>query len=159
MTNAWSRLRASSSDPTRRRKPARCSFRILFVEAARAMPLVQRQAHGGDLSALVDHVFPPLPVRQWVLCVPNRLRWSLEREPGGISAVLHILLRVPRPSCAAAVTPAHMPTSARLASSTASAPPSTGTFITIAASSTGFSSSPIMSVIFRNPFVLAPPPS
>ena len=43
---------------------------------------------------LVDHVFPPLPVRQWVLSVPQRLRWYLEREPRAISAVLHILLRV-----------------------------------------------------------------
>ena len=30
---------------------------------------------------LVDHVFPPLPVRQWVLSVPKRLRCYLEREP------------------------------------------------------------------------------
>ena len=43
---------------------------------------------------LVDHVIPPLPVRQWVLSVPKRLRWYLEREPRAISAVLHILLRV-----------------------------------------------------------------
>jgi hypothetical protein len=44
---------------------------------------------------LVDQVvFPPLPVRQWVLSVPKRLRWYLEREPRAISAVLHILLRV-----------------------------------------------------------------
>ncbi|WP_373510003.1 transposase zinc-binding domain-containing protein, partial [Thiocapsa sp.] len=43
---------------------------------------------------LVDHVIPPLPVRQWVLSVPKRLRWYLEREPRAISAVLYILLRV-----------------------------------------------------------------
>jgi hypothetical protein len=43
---------------------------------------------------LVDHVFPPLPVRQWVLSVPKRLRWYLERDPRAISAVLHFLLRV-----------------------------------------------------------------
>jgi hypothetical protein len=43
---------------------------------------------------LVDHVTPPLPVRQWVLSVPKRLRWYLEHEPRAISAVLHILLRV-----------------------------------------------------------------
>ena len=43
---------------------------------------------------LVDHVIPPLPVRQWVLSVPKRLRWYLEREPRAVSAVLHILLRV-----------------------------------------------------------------
>jgi len=43
---------------------------------------------------LVDHVFPPLPVRQWVLSVPKRLRYFLERKPAAASAVLHILLRV-----------------------------------------------------------------
>jgi hypothetical protein len=39
-------------------------------------------------------VFPPLPVRQWVLSVPKRLRWYLEREPRVLSAVLHIFLSV-----------------------------------------------------------------
>lgn len=43
---------------------------------------------------LVDHVFPPLPVRQWVLWVPKRQRWYLAREPQARSAALHILLRV-----------------------------------------------------------------
>jgi len=33
---------------------------------------------------LVDHVFPELPVRQWVLSIPKRLRYFLQREPGGI---------------------------------------------------------------------------
>ena len=43
---------------------------------------------------LADHVFPPLPVRQWVLSVPKRLRYFLQRDPEALSAVLHILLRV-----------------------------------------------------------------
>jgi hypothetical protein len=45
---------------------------------------------------LVDHVFPPLPVRQWVLSVPKRLRYFLEREPArpALCCTLHILLRV-----------------------------------------------------------------
>ena len=43
---------------------------------------------------LVDHVFPPLPVRQWVLSVPKRLRFFLERDPQRAGAVLHIFLRV-----------------------------------------------------------------
>jgi len=53
-----------------------------------ARRMAQTAAH------LVDHVFPPLPVRQWVLSVPKRLRWYLEREPKAISAVLHIFLHV-----------------------------------------------------------------
>ena len=42
---------------------------------------------------LVDQVFPPLPVRQWVLAVPKRLRYFLNRDPEALGAVLHILLR------------------------------------------------------------------
>ena len=43
---------------------------------------------------LVDQVFPPLPVRQWVLSVPKRPRYFVQRDPEALSAVLHILLRV-----------------------------------------------------------------
>ena len=42
---------------------------------------------------LVEHVFPVLPVRQWVLSIPKRLRYFLQRDPAALSAVLHILLR------------------------------------------------------------------
>jgi hypothetical protein len=43
---------------------------------------------------LVDQVFPPLPVRQWVLSVPKRLRYFLQRDPEALGAVLQMLLRV-----------------------------------------------------------------
>ena len=43
---------------------------------------------------LVDHIIPPLPVRQWVRSVPKRLRWYLAREPQALSPVLRILLRL-----------------------------------------------------------------
>ena len=33
----------------------------------------------------VDHVFPPLPVRQWGLSVPKRLRYLFDREPAAVS--------------------------------------------------------------------------
>jgi len=36
---------------------------------------------------LVGHVFPPVPVRQWVLSVPKWLRWYLEREQKAVSAM------------------------------------------------------------------------
>ncbi len=42
---------------------------------------------------LVDHVIPHVPVRQWVLSVPKRLRPYLHHRPRTASAVLHILLR------------------------------------------------------------------
>jgi hypothetical protein len=53
-----------------------------------ARRMVETAAH------LVDQVFPPLPVRQWVLAVPKRLRHFLQRDPEALGAVLHILLRV-----------------------------------------------------------------
>jgi len=43
---------------------------------------------------LVDHVFPPLPVRQWVLSLPKRLRYFLRQNRKAVTAVLNIFLRV-----------------------------------------------------------------
>jgi len=43
---------------------------------------------------LTDHVFPRLPVRQWVLSVPKRLRYYLQRDKGALNAALCIFLRV-----------------------------------------------------------------
>ena len=42
---------------------------------------------------LTDHVFPRLPVRQWVLSVPKRLRYFLQRDTDLQGAVLRIFLR------------------------------------------------------------------
>ena len=42
---------------------------------------------------LVEQVFPPLPVRQWVLSCPKRLRYFLSRDAEALNAVLHIFLR------------------------------------------------------------------
>ncbi len=43
---------------------------------------------------LVDHVFPRLPVRQWVLSLPKRLRYFLRHDRRTVTAVLTIFLRV-----------------------------------------------------------------
>ncbi len=43
---------------------------------------------------LVDHVFPPLPVRQWVLAVPKRLRYFIQRDAALQGTVLRIFLSV-----------------------------------------------------------------
>jgi hypothetical protein len=48
--------------------------------------MVETAAH------LVDHVIPHLPVRQWVLSVPKRLRYHLERDPAVQNIALHILI-------------------------------------------------------------------
>jgi hypothetical protein len=51
---------------------------------------------------LTDHVFPRLPVRQWVLSVPKRIRYYLQRDKGALNAALRIYLRVVQQSLVAA---------------------------------------------------------
>ena len=48
--------------------------------------MVETAAH------LADHVIPRLAVRQWVLSVPKRLRYHLERDPAVLNAALDIFL-------------------------------------------------------------------
>ena len=43
---------------------------------------------------LADHVFPRLAVRQWVLSVPKRLRYFLQRDGVALNTALRIFLRV-----------------------------------------------------------------
>ena len=43
---------------------------------------------------LTDHVLPPLLVRQWVLAVPKRLRYFLQRDADLQGAALRLFLRV-----------------------------------------------------------------
>jgi hypothetical protein len=43
---------------------------------------------------LVDHFFPHLPVRQWVLSVPKRLRYFMQRDGAALNSALRIFLRV-----------------------------------------------------------------
>lgn len=62
-----------------------CNTRRMVETAAH---LVETAAH------LVDHVFPPLPVRQWVLAVPKRLRYFLQEDADLQGAVLRIFLDV-----------------------------------------------------------------
>lgn len=57
---------------------------------------------------LCDHVFPRLPVRQWVLSVPKRIRYYLQRDKGALNAALHIFLRAVQQSLQA-----HCPSAAQ----------------------------------------------
>ncbi len=43
---------------------------------------------------LTDHIFPRLPVRQWVLSVPKRLRYFMQRDGAVLNMVLRIFPRV-----------------------------------------------------------------
>jgi hypothetical protein len=63
---------------------------------------------------LADHVFLPLPVRQWVLAVPKRLRYFLQRDADLQGAALRLFLRVVE-QCLRA----HSPGAANLASAPA----------------------------------------
>jgi Putative transposase len=79
------------------RSPARYLGAMLLARLYETFPLacpsctsrrmVETAAH------LVDHVLPRLPVRQWVLSVPKRLRYFLRHDRRVVTAVLAILLR------------------------------------------------------------------
>lgn len=43
---------------------------------------------------LADHVLPRLPVRQWVLSDPKRLRYFLQRDAAAFNTALRIFLQV-----------------------------------------------------------------
>ena len=42
---------------------------------------------------LVDHVFPEVPVRQWVLSIPFALRYRLAYDSRLMSKVLNVFIR------------------------------------------------------------------
>jgi hypothetical protein len=55
---------------------------------------------------LVDHVLPPVPVRQWVISVPKRLRGFLGDRPKAVAAVTRIFLaEIEKLLCSTHVTP------------------------------------------------------
>ena len=44
------------------------------------------------VAHLADHVIPPVPVRQWVISVPKRLRGFLADRPAAVAALTKIFL-------------------------------------------------------------------
>jgi hypothetical protein len=42
---------------------------------------------------LVDHVLPRVPIRQWVLSFPRRIRWHLGNDPDLMASALQVFLR------------------------------------------------------------------
>ncbi len=68
--------------------PVRASSTEMLPEppcATRRM--VETAAH------LVDDVLPRVPMRQWVLSVPKRVRWHLRHKPEVVSGLLGVFLR------------------------------------------------------------------
>jgi Putative transposase/Transposase zinc-binding domain len=69
-------------------------FLVAFSCKARGVcPSCNTRRMVATAAHLTDHVLPSLPVRQWVLSVPKRLRYFLQRDAAVQGAVLHILLR------------------------------------------------------------------
>lgn len=58
-----------------------------FCPSCGTRRMVESAAH------LVDHVFPEVPVRQWVLTFPFPLRFMLAAEPRALTAVLAVVQR------------------------------------------------------------------
>ena len=58
------------------------------------MPSCNTRRMAETAAHLSDHVYPHLPVRQWVLSVPKRLRYFMRRDGAVLNIVLRIFLRV-----------------------------------------------------------------
>ena len=54
---------------------------------------------------LVDHVIPPVPVRQWVISLPKRLRGVLGDRPKAVAAVTRIFLSGDRDAAVSGAPP------------------------------------------------------
>ena len=62
----------------------RTGFVVAFSCKGRGVCPSCNGRHMGQTAAhLVDHVIPPVPVRQWVISVPKRLRGHAGRPTGG----------------------------------------------------------------------------
>ncbi len=81
--------------PVRHALPGRHLARRASTERFRwgACPSCNGRRMVETAGHLVDHVVPPLPVRQWVLSVPKRLRPFLHHNPAIAGAVLRSFLR------------------------------------------------------------------
>ncbi len=76
-------------------RQCRHDFLIAFSCKGRGVcPSCNARRMVATAAHLTDHVLPPLPVRQWVLAVPKRLRYFLHRDADLQGAALRLLLRV-----------------------------------------------------------------
>jgi hypothetical protein len=77
---------------------ARCDecghdFLVAFSCKGRGIcPSCNTQRMAETAAHLVDHVLPCLPVRQWVLSLPKRLRYHLQRDREALNSALRIFL-------------------------------------------------------------------
>jgi len=95
----------------------RTGFVVAFSCKGRGVCPCCNGRHMAQTAAhLADHVIPPVPVRQWVISVPKRLRGMLADRPRAVAALTKIFLdEVERLLCAAAGVPeaANTPSASR----------------------------------------------
>ena len=60
---------------------------FLHVSSAERSPFRNGRHMAQTAAHLVDHVIPPVPVRQWVISVPKRLRRFLADRPPAVAAL------------------------------------------------------------------------
>ena len=71
----------------------RTGFVVAFSCKGRGVCPSSSGRHMAQTAAhLVDHVIPPVPVRQWVISVPKRLRGMLADRPRAVNALTKIFL-------------------------------------------------------------------
>ena len=71
----------------------RTGFVVAFSCKGRGVCPSSSGRHMAQTAAhLVDHVIPPVPVRQWVISVPKRLRGMLADRPRAVAALTKIFL-------------------------------------------------------------------
>ena len=71
----------------------RTGFVVAFCCKGRGVCPSCNGRHMAQTAAhLVDHVIPPVPVRQWVISVPKRLRGFLANRPAAVNALTKIFL-------------------------------------------------------------------
>jgi hypothetical protein len=82
----------------------RTGFVVAFSCKSRGVCPSCNGRHMAQTAAhLADHVIPPVPVRQWVISVPKRLRGMLADRPAAVNALTKIFLdEIERLLCAAA---------------------------------------------------------
>jgi hypothetical protein len=99
------------------RTGCRTGFVVAFSCKGRGVCPSSSGRHMAQTAAhLADHVIPPVPVRQWVISVPKRLRGFLADRPPAVAALTEIFLdEIERLLCAAAgvTSDAATPASAR----------------------------------------------
>lgn len=127
---------AQPTTPTKAYNPRHPERTLLYRTAAEHFETSLELASAGQFDGQGDHHTPPahvekafrkylecgifahgfarLPVRQWMLSVPKRIRYYLQRDKGALNAALRIFLRVVQQSLVAAcpgaaqADPAHL---------------------------------------------------